>query len=173
MGAGRKDRAEEMSESYQTAGTVFGHALPLADPAERAAHLDRACVGNPARREEGEPLQRAHEPAGDFLRPTVKLSVMNHVWLKELVAYNPEALRHPVTPTGEKPDDRRMVRTADPAEVQEFLLKYLIPGRLVDQSGKGWKYAQTERAWETSMELQPDPTRSRSRRWPVGPKQSR
>ncbi len=81
------------------------------------------------------------------LTPTVKLSAMTYDWLKALLAKEPKALRHIVIETGEKPDDRRLVLTADTADLQQFVVRHL----------------KTESAWETSVELLPDPASSRSR----------
>ncbi|HEY5910546.1 MAG TPA: serine/threonine-protein kinase, partial [Verrucomicrobiae bacterium] len=53
---------------------IFGEALALTAPAERAAYLDRACAGNPALREEVESLLGAHVRSGDFLGTACKLS---------------------------------------------------------------------------------------------------
>jgi hypothetical protein len=81
------------------------------------------------------------------LTPTVKLSAMNYDWLKVLLAKDPKAVRHIVIQNGENPDDRRIVLTADTAELQQFLLKHL----------------KTEGIWDPSVELQPDPASSLSR----------
>ena len=81
------------------------------------------------------------------LTPTVKLSAIDYDWLKDLLAKNPKAIRHIVLPTGEKPEDRRIVLTADTAELQQFVLMHL----------------NTEGMWETSVELQPAPPNSPSR----------
>jgi hypothetical protein len=95
--------------------------------------------------------------------PTVKLSAMNYDWLKELLAKDPKALRHIVIQTGEKADDRRIVLTADTAELQQFLLKHLkSEGPLVYRPGEGWQHRNTEGMWEPSVELQPDPASSPS-----------
>jgi hypothetical protein len=80
------------------------------------------------------------------LTPTLKMSDLNYDWLKELLARNPKAVRHIVIQTGEKPEDRRIVLTADTAGLQQFVLKHL----------------NTEAAWDTGAELQPDPARSQS-----------
>jgi WD40 repeat protein len=51
---------------------VFAAALDIADPAGRAAYLDRACAGDAELRRRVELLLRAHGQAGDFLeRPAV------------------------------------------------------------------------------------------------------
>ena len=52
--------------------TVFAAALDIPDPARRAAYLDEACAGDPARRLRVAALLAAHNRAGDFLaRPAV------------------------------------------------------------------------------------------------------
>jgi hypothetical protein len=71
------------------------------------------------------------------LTPTVKLVPMNYDWLKELVAKDPKAIRHVVVRNGEKPENRRIVLTADTAELQRFIVKHL----------------GTEAAWEAAVEL--------------------
>lgn len=81
------------------------------------------------------------------LTPTVKLSALNYDWLKELLAKDPKAIRHLAIQTGEKPEDRRIVLTADTAELQRFVLKHL----------------KTEGAWEKIVELQPAQPSSASR----------
>ena len=83
------------------------------------------------------------------LTPTAKLSAMNYNWLKELLAKDPEAVRHLVLPTGEKPDDRRVMLTADTTELQQFVLKHRT----------------TEGAWEANVELQSEPASSPRRWW--------
>ena len=50
---------------------IFTTALDIADPAGRAAYLDRACAGDAALRQRVEMLLRTHGSAGDFLeQPT-------------------------------------------------------------------------------------------------------
>jgi hypothetical protein len=73
------------------------------------------------------------------VRPALKMSDLSYDWLKELLATNPAAIRHLVIRTGDKPEDRRVVLTADTAELQRFVLSHL----------------KTERAWKESLELQP------------------
>jgi len=98
------------------------------------------------------------------LTPTLKLSAINYDWLKELLAKDPNAVRHIVIQTGEKPNDRHIILTADTTELQQFLLKHLkTEGPLVYQPGEGWQHRNTEGMWEPSVELQPDPARSPSR----------
>ncbi len=71
------------------------------------------------------------------LTPTIKLLPMNYDWLKELVAKDPKAIRHVVVRNGEKPENYRIVLTADTAELQRFIVKHL----------------GTEAAWEAAVEL--------------------
>jgi hypothetical protein len=73
------------------------------------------------------------------ITPTIKMSELSYDWLKELLATNPTAIRHLVVKTGDKPEDRRIVLTADTAELQRFVISHL----------------KTERAWKESLELQP------------------
>ncbi len=46
---------------------IFGHALTLSSPEERAAYLQKVCAGNRALRAEIESLLRAYQEAGSFL----------------------------------------------------------------------------------------------------------
>lgn len=73
------------------------------------------------------------------ITPTIKMSELSYDWLKELLATNPAALRHLAIKTGDNPEDRRIVLTADTAELQRFVLSHL----------------RTESAWKESLELQP------------------
>jgi WD40 repeat protein/serine/threonine protein kinase len=47
--------------------SIFLAVLELDDPAERVAYLDRACVGDPARRAQVEQLLKAHQQPGHFM----------------------------------------------------------------------------------------------------------
>lgn len=71
------------------------------------------------------------------LSPAVKLSALDQGWLRELLAKNPKALRHEIPKTSEKPEDRAIALTADTAELQTFILKYL----------------DTKAAWSEPLEL--------------------
>ncbi len=70
--------------------------------------------------------------------PTLKMESLNYDWLNELLARNPETIRHLVIRTGDGSEDRRIVLTADTAELQHFAVKHL----------------KTAEAWQTSLELQ-------------------
>src|SRR5262249_10315194 len=48
--------------------SIFGKAMDLASPAERAAYLDEACGGGPLLRDEVESLLRAGQEAGGFFK---------------------------------------------------------------------------------------------------------
>ena len=56
-----------MTASAADVKSLFGKALELPTPAERAAFLDEACAANPALRGEVEGLLQALEKAGNFL----------------------------------------------------------------------------------------------------------
>ena len=76
----------------------------------------------------------------DQLSPTAKLAPLDYDWLKEFLAKNPKALRHHLIPSGDKPEDARLVLTADSAELQQFVLAQL----------------KTEEAWKGGFELNRD-----------------
>jgi hypothetical protein len=69
--------------------------------------------------------------------PALRMSELNHDWLKGLVGKEPNAIPHYLVRSGDKPDDRRVVLTANTAELQEFVLKHL----------------KTEDAWKDSFEM--------------------
>jgi len=69
--------------------------------------------------------------------PTLKMAFLNYDWLGKLVAENPKAIRHIFVKTGDKPEDRRLILTADTAELQQFVIKHL----------------KTEDAWNEGSEL--------------------
>ena len=73
------------------------------------------------------------------LKPTIKMLELSYDWLGQLLATNPAAVRHLVVKTGDNPDDRRIVLTADTAQLQRFVISHL----------------KTEGAWKESLELQP------------------
>ena len=63
------------------------------------------------------------------------------------MARNPKAIRHIVIKTGDRPEDGRVVLTADTAELQRFVIKHL----------------KTKGAWDDSLELQTATTEPTSR----------
>jgi hypothetical protein len=73
------------------------------------------------------------------ITPTIKMSELSYEWLGQLLATNPAALRHLIIKTGDKPEDRRIVLTADTPELQRFVIRHL----------------KTEGAWKESLGLQP------------------
>jgi hypothetical protein len=81
------------------------------------------------------------------IAPSLKMANLNYDWLRELVARNPKAIRHIVIKTGDRPEDGRVVLTADTAELQRFVTKHL----------------KTKGAWDDSLELQTATTEPPSR----------
>jgi hypothetical protein len=71
------------------------------------------------------------------ITPTLRMSELNHDWLKGLVKTNPSVIRHHLVRTGDQPEDSRVVLTADTAELQKFVLKHL----------------ETAGAWKDDFEL--------------------
>ncbi|HEY5911797.1 MAG TPA: tetratricopeptide repeat protein [Verrucomicrobiae bacterium] len=63
-----------MNSENPDALKIFGEALALDAPAERAAYLEDACAGNPDLRQEVESLLAAYARAGDFLGQPRRLS---------------------------------------------------------------------------------------------------
>src|SRR3954468_13177775 len=59
--------ARAMGAKLPSVETVFGEAIEIAAPAERAAFLDRACGGDATLRRQVESLLDAHTRAGGFL----------------------------------------------------------------------------------------------------------
>ena len=53
--------------------------------------------------------------------PTLRLSQLNHDWLKELLAKKPSTLSHHLIKQGEKADDVRVVLTGETVELQKFV----------------------------------------------------
>ena len=74
------------------------------------------------------------------LTPVLRMSQLDPEWLKALLAKETTALRHHLIQTGEKPEDRRLVLTADTGELQKFIIDHL----------------NTEGAWKDSFELRRD-----------------
>ena len=71
------------------------------------------------------------------LTPTLKLENINYEWIGKLVEKNPKAIRHIIVTTGEKSENKQLVLTADTAELQKFVVKYL----------------ENTNAWEASFDL--------------------
>jgi hypothetical protein len=69
--------------------------------------------------------------------PTVRMALMDYDWLKELLEKEPKALRHHLVRGSDKPDDVRLVLTADTQELQQFVLKHV----------------DTEAAWKGTFDL--------------------
>jgi len=76
--------------------------------------------------------------------PTLSMNALNYDWLGKLLEKNPKAIRHHVVEVGR---DKRLVLTADTAELQRFLVKHL----------------KTQAAWKDDSELQLSPAGSPSR----------
>ena len=74
------------------------------------------------------------------LSPSLKLTVLDFAWLRDLLLKNPKALRHEIIKTNDKPEDRPIALTADTAELQAFLAKHL----------------DTKEAWSDPFELKRD-----------------
>jgi hypothetical protein len=67
--------------------------------------------------------------------PTLEMAALNYEWLGTLLEKNPKAIRHHVV---QGSGDKRLVLTADTAELQRFVVKHL----------------KTEAAWKDGLELQ-------------------
>lgn len=78
------------------------------------------------------------------IQPTLKTAIMDYEWLGKLVEKEPQAVRHMLVPTEPgKPDNVRLVLTADTQELQNFVLKHL------DTEG-AFKEATEMKRWKTS-----------------------
>ena len=62
-----------MPQNEPSDESIFALALEKPSPAERAAFVEGACVGNPTLRERVEGLLRSHEEAGSFLQRPARL----------------------------------------------------------------------------------------------------
>ena len=65
------------------------------------------------------------------LAPTVRLLPLKHDWLKAALEKDPKLLRHAMI--GDKPDDQRVVLTAETAELQQFLRAHVDSPEAWDQ----------------------------------------
>lgn len=73
-----------------------------------------------------------HTPEHFLLRvksisPTLQLQLLDYEWLTKLVEQNPKAIRHIIVPSeaGHTNEGGHLTLTADTAELQKFLRKYL------------------------------------------------
>ena len=69
--------------------------------------------------------------------PHPRMVQINYEWLVEWLSTRPDDLRHHLVKTEENEDKPRLVLTADPADLQKFILKHL----------------GTEKAWSEEMKL--------------------
>jgi hypothetical protein len=69
--------------------------------------------------------------------PTLEMVPLDYDWLRELLETNPKAIRHHIVHAG---GDKRLVLTADTAELQRFVVKHL----------------NTKAAWKKVLKLKPD-----------------
>jgi len=72
------------------------------------------------------------------VKPTLRLVGMDYDWLDKLIEQNPNAVRHHLIVTSEDAKNAQIVLTADTAELQSFILKYL----------------KTEEAWKDPFDLE-------------------
>jgi hypothetical protein len=61
----------------------------------------------------------------DAITPQLKLRLLNYEWLAKLVEKNPRAIRHVIVPRAGQNEGGELVLTADTAELQHFVRKYL------------------------------------------------
>jgi len=76
--------------------------------------------------------------------PTLTMSELNDMWLLALVDKDPAAIRHHIIRTGDKPEDRRIVLTADTSELQKFVVAHL----------------NAKEAWRETFDLRREASRS-------------
>src|SRR5438552_12263954 len=62
-----EDTPGRMSKQDKSVRNVFGEAMEIADPQQRAEYLARSCGANTALRQSVEELLQANEDAGRFL----------------------------------------------------------------------------------------------------------
>jgi hypothetical protein len=79
VGVRQDEAACDMKSEHRDAKEIFGEALRLSVPAERAAYLDQACAGDVALRQEVESLLNAYAQAGDFLDQTRPLPAPDYL----------------------------------------------------------------------------------------------
>ncbi len=76
----------------------------------------------------------------DQVQPTLKMASLNHDWLAKLVQQRPKTVSHVLIRDGDKPDNCRVVLTAETAELQRFIRKHV----------------KNAEAWQDADELQRD-----------------
>jgi hypothetical protein len=74
------------------------------------------------------------------IKSEVRMAALNYEWLRELLAKEPQTLRHHLLPVEESPDKQRLVLTAETQELQKFIIKHL----------------KTEEAWKNDFRLKRD-----------------
>ena len=65
-----------MSPDPRSPETIFGEAIEIESPEDRAAYLDRACEDDPDFRREVEKLVIDHFRAGDFLEKPADINLL-------------------------------------------------------------------------------------------------
>lgn len=75
------------------------------------------------------------------LSPDLQMAELNNDWLKDLLTKDPAAIPHHLVKSGDKPEDLRVVLTADTPELQKFVLSHL----------------NTDGAWKDSFVLTHEP----------------
>jgi hypothetical protein len=93
-----------------------------------------------------EDIQPPPIPAHHLLRiyqltPTLKLGSLKYGWLSDFLSKSPETLRHMLIPDGDNSDKSRLVLTAEPEDLQQFVAMHLDDAE----------------AWEEAFELAPAP----------------
>ena len=73
--------------------------------------------------------------------PALRMSELSQEWMASLLAKDDSAVRHHFVKTGDKPEDRRLVLTANTPELQKFVIKHL----------------GSKEAWKDSFELRREP----------------
>ena len=74
--------------------------------------------------------------------PTLRFTELNEMWLKDLLASHPNAVRHHFVQTSDRSEDSRVVLTAETGELQKFLIAHL----------------SSKQAWKMCVELSRDST---------------
>ena len=94
-------RSRLMATTSPTAKEIFFDAIEIADPEQRAAFLDQAYGGDPARQAEVEALLKAHQAAGQFLggdSPTCAPAISERPGESTVVATLSSSMAQPTGP---------------------------------------------------------------------------